>query len=46
MKSRDKLKTLHLFHQKGYGHQTCQGSDILQGAPTHNVSCSINKVVL
>ena len=35
MPSCDKWQTLHIHYLNTYGHQTCQGGDILQGASTH-----------
>ena len=35
MKSRGELKTLYLHYHNLYGHQTCQGDEILQGASSY-----------
>ena len=41
----DNLK-MFLHYQKSYGHQTCQGDDILQGAPTSIFEKNLNNVVM
>ena len=44
--SRDKLKTLTLLCHHAYGHEACQGDEILWRASTHKFAWPLNDVVL
>ena len=39
-------KTLYLHYHNVYGHQMWQGVDLPLGAPTHKVTCPLDRVAL